>query len=324
MLNTELAPSIELAPPVASGALLDPAFGRRFTIFADAEEEFDWAQPLRRCQTSTRAVDSLPAATLRLNDRGVIPTYLVDFPVVDTERSAATVRAMVDDGRCTFGTQLHPWVNPPFDEVVSGPNSFAGRLPLALERAKLRVLTERITQVLGSRPLVYRAGRYGVGPNTAALLIEQGYQMDVSVRARFDYSTQGGVNFMRHPIQPYWIAPDLLEVPLTAGFIGMLRRWPGLFDFNQLHGPMAAAGVILIVHVPLLLGCFAALQSLLASFIVISQTEFTVKSSEVINSICMALIPPMFGMILMVPGYAIAALGAVIRSLLGESTEKSV
>lgn len=241
---TDFAKSIDSPPPATSQAVLAPDFGRRFAIFADAEEEFDWGQPLRRDAVSTRAIASLPSATRRLNDRGVVPAYLVDFPVVDQERSAATVRAMVEDGACTFGTQLHPWVNPPFDEIVSGPNSFAGSLPIALEREKLRVLTERIAETMGSRPIVYRAGRYGVGVNTAALLWEQGYRMDVSVRSLFDYSAEGGPDFVRHPIAPYWLGETLLEVPLTAGFIGALRRWPSLFGTRRLRRPLAACGML--------------------------------------------------------------------------------
>lgn len=238
------AQGIDSPPPAASQAVLAPGFGRRFVIFADAEEEFDWGIPLRRDAVSTSAIASLPQATRRLNLRGVVPAYLVDFPVVDQERSAATLRAMVEDGACTIGTQLHPWVNPPFEEVVSGPNSFAGRLPIALEREKLRVLTERIAETMGRQPTVYRAGRYGVGPNTAALLREQGYRMDVSVRSLFDYSAEGGPDFVRHPIAPYWLDEALLEVPLTAGFIGALRHWPSLFGIRGLRRPLAAGGML--------------------------------------------------------------------------------
>jgi hypothetical protein len=244
MPPTPFARGIDSPPPPASQAVLSPEFGRRFVIFADAEEEFDWSRPLRRDAVSTQAIASLPAATQRLNDRGAIPTYLVDFPVVDQERSAATMRMMVEDGACTFGTQLHPWVNPPFDEVVSGPNSFVGRLPIELEREKLRLLTERITETLGSRPVVYRAGRYGVGVNTAALLLEQGYRMDVSVRSLFDYSAEGGPDFVRHPVAPYWLTEALLEVPLTAGFTGVMQRWPALFAVRGLRRPMAATRML--------------------------------------------------------------------------------
>ncbi len=224
--------------------MLSSDFGRRFVLFADAEEEFDWSRPLRRDATSTEAVASLPAATRRLNDRGVIPTYLVDYPIIGQERSAATMRTMVEDGACTFGAHLHPWVNPPFEEVVSGPNSFAGRLPIELEREKLRLLTERITETLGSRPIVYRAGRYGVGVNTATLLLELGYRMDVSVRSLYDYSAEGGPDFVRHPIAPYWVTRELLEVPLTAGFIGPMRHWPTLFNSRRLRGPLAATRML--------------------------------------------------------------------------------
>lgn len=237
-------------PPAATArARLSEDFGRRFVIFGDAEEEFDWHQPLRRDQTSTAAIASLPAATRRLNDRAITPTYLLDYPVVDNARSARTIRQMVEDGACTIGTQLHPWVNPPFEELVSGPNSFAGRLPVELERAKIAVLTERIADSTGHRPVVYRAGRYGVGPNTARLLAEAGYQLDVSVRSHFDYSPEGGPDFTGCPVWPWWAGDRLLEVPLTTGFVGLCHRWPDLHQLRRLRRPLAAAG--LLARVPL-------------------------------------------------------------------------
>lgn len=276
---------IDAPPSPCSQAVLAPEFGRRFTIFADAEEEFDWSRPLRRDAVSTQAIASLPLATRRLNDRGVIPAYLVDYPVVDQERSAATVRAMVEDGACTFGTQLHPWVNPPFDEIVTGPNSFVGTLPIALEREKLRLLTERITETLGSRPIVYRAGRYGVGTNTATLLLEQGYRMDVSVRALFDYSAEGGPDFAQHPIKPYWLRESLLELPLTAGFVGAMRHWPSLFSVPGLRRPLAACGML--SRVPLtpegtpLSEALALLRHLLDSDVRLFSLSFHTPSVEV-------------------------------------------
>ena len=41
----------------------------------------------------------------------------------------------------------------------------------------------------------------------------------------------------------------------------------------------------------------------------------TVKAAEVANGYSTALVAPLVGMALMVPGYAIAALGSLIRSL---------
>ncbi|HEX8445929.1 MAG TPA: WalW protein, partial [Sphingomonas sp.] len=202
------------------------------------------SQPVRRDACATTAILALPDANRRFVDRGIVPTYLVDYPVVDTPASADAMRAMVETGACEIGTQLHPWVNPPHEELVSPGNSFVGNLPRALERAKLHALTTQIELATGVRPVIYRAGRYGIGPNTADLLVEAGYRLDVSVRALFDYSDQTGPDFSRHPIRPWWIARTLLEVPLTAGFTGTLRRWRGLHRQNLLRGPLARLGLL--------------------------------------------------------------------------------
>ena len=174
---------------------------------------------------------------------GCIPTYLADWPVVANPDSAGIIRAMVSDGSCDVGTQLHPWVNPPFDEEVSVANSYTGNLPRALEAAKIRALTEKIEAEIGVRPTVYRAGRYGIGPNTAELLAEEGYRLDVSVRASFNYRAQGGPDFSDHPIWPWRIGDHLHEVPLTATYTGLLRNKLRVQEFAPARGFLARAGL---------------------------------------------------------------------------------
>ena len=83
-------------------------------------------------------------------------------------------------------------------------------------------------------------------------------------------------------------------------------------DFNP--------GVLLIVHVPFLIGLFAAIHGAMASYIVIAMSDMTPKPSELAAGISSALVAPMVGMLLMVPGYAVAAFGAFVRSL-GASAE---
>src|SRR3546814_6885075 len=96
---------------------------------------------------------------------------------------------------CRNGTHLHPWVNPPFQEVVNATNSYPGNLPPELEHAKLAALTEAIAGAFGARPVVYKAGRYGVGPATAGILEALGYRIDVSVVPFTDFSDDGGPDF---------------------------------------------------------------------------------------------------------------------------------
>ncbi|HEY0446422.1 MAG TPA: polysaccharide deacetylase family protein [Allosphingosinicella sp.] len=238
-------------PPHADCYLdLPESFGRRFSIFVDTEEEFDWSKPYSRQERSTSALESLPVIHRRLRSYGVQPVYLVDHPIATDPRCVATLREYLENGECAIGTQLHPWVNPPFDEEVSLYNSFPGNLPIALEAAKLERLTETIETAFGRRPIVYRAGRYGVGPNTAGLLKAAGYKVDVSVRALFDYSRDGGPDFTGVRPYPYRVGDgDLLEIPLTAAFVGALRRLgPRLFQRTgrvpRLRGLLSRSGLL--------------------------------------------------------------------------------
>ena len=199
-------------------------------LFVDVEEEFNWRGPFRREGYSLTAASALPEAHRRFRSLGVTPAYMADFPIVDDPVSGAIVRRLAEMDGAMIGAQLHPWVNPPHEEELSHENSFVGNLPIALERAKLAVLTERITAVSGQRPKIYRAGRYGLGPNSARLLIEQGYRLDVSTRPLFEYVDQKGPDYSRHPLWPWWVGADrrLLSFPMTSTYIGRLRKFGAL------------------------------------------------------------------------------------------------
>jgi hypothetical protein len=211
--------------------VLPDSFGRRFTVFSDTEEEFDWSKPRSRDNRSTTHMRAMPDVHERFRRRGVKPVHLVDHPIATDPRSVEMLREWLDRGEVSVGTQLHPWVNPPHDEEVNTFNSFVGNLPIELERAKIADLTETIEAAFGRRPVVYRAGRYGVGPNTAQLLEEAGYQADASVRALFDYSYEGGPDFSRVKPLPFRIGGGaLVELPLSAAYVGRLRaRGRGLY-----------------------------------------------------------------------------------------------
>lgn len=204
-------------------------FGTRFGIMVDTEEEFDWSAPLARENRAVTAISALPNAHRRFADRGVPVIYLVDHPVATTPSSIDAICAILDDGRSAIGAHLHPWVTPPHDEMVNARNSFAGNLPAALEAAKLDVLGDAIWAAFGVHPRIFRAGRYGIGPASWALLAERGYAIDSSVRSGFDYSREGGPDFSRCASDAYRAGPGgvLLELPLTTIYGGLLRRGGG-------------------------------------------------------------------------------------------------
>jgi hypothetical protein len=220
----------------------------------DTEEEFDWAKPFSRDSVGVGHIRSQARAQAAFGRYGLKPLYAIDYPVASQPAGFEPLREWLQAEACEIGTHLHPWVSPPFDEPVNNRNSYPGNLPAALERDKLARLTDTIEQRFGKRPTVYRAGRYGYGPNTAAILAALGYQIDTSVVPRTDFGPEEGADFSECGIDPYWIDREggLLEVPLTVGWTGLLAAaGPWLQPFCRtaqaqklrLPGMLARAGL---------------------------------------------------------------------------------
>jgi hypothetical protein len=230
-----------LVTPPAPGALAQfgEDFGQRVLLTVDTEEEFDWNAPFQRTGYGLEHVEQLARFQSFCEEIGAHPVYLVDWPITEASRAVEIIGDAVQRGKAELGLQLHPWVNPPFDEEVNGHNSFPGNLPADLEQAKFARLFERIKDAFGVTPSLYRAGRYGVGPHTAAMLKGQGIRLDTSVRSLFDYTAQGGPDFTDFPNAPYWVDEErtLLEMPVTTTYWGILRKQGRTIHRLQRHVP---------------------------------------------------------------------------------------
>jgi hypothetical protein len=222
----------------------------RFIITVDTEEEFDWSAPFSRDRHGTTHVAAIGRFQALCDDHGVRPAYLVDHPIAADDAAVALLGGFADEQRADIGVQLHPWVNPPFEEQPSIANSYACNLPPQLERAKLTALHALISDRFGCRPEIYRAGRYGAGANSRRILADLGMSIDSSVRSLFDYSGQGGPNYAECPLQPYWIEDGrLIELPLTTVFSGILRArgkrlFSRAFEAVTSRGLLARTGML--------------------------------------------------------------------------------
>ena len=212
-------------PPPGRAAAFAPGFGTRSLLTVDTEEEFDWSGPFTRDRHGLTHLAGIPRFQEFCEGLGVVPVYLIDWPVATSAHAIEVIGSAVKAGRAEVGIQLHPWVNPPFEEEVNPHNSYAGNLPPALERAKFLALRDAIAENFGTPPLIYRAGRYGLGPATAGLLREAGVPVDSSVRANFDYRAGHGPDYSRHPLSPYWVDDDR-QAARTAADVGVLGHAP--------------------------------------------------------------------------------------------------
>jgi hypothetical protein len=244
-----------LSPHPKNFCAIDPKEQAKLIVVIDTEEEFNWSLDFSPQNTSVKSMRSIGRIQAVFDEYRIRAVYVVDYPVVVDPEGYRPLEEIYKSDRCVIGAHLHPWVNPPLEEEVNRRNSFPGNLAPSLEAAKLRILGDLIGERFGSQPVIYKAGRYGIGPNTADILEDQGYEVDLSVCPYMDYSHEGGPNFIAYSAQPYWFGKKhrLLEIPLSVGFVGWLKPWGGLcselvaqYPFNKLRlgGLLARTGLL--------------------------------------------------------------------------------
>lgn len=207
-------------------------------VVIHTEEEFDWHKPHDRSATGVEHMAHIHRAQELFDEFGIVPNYVVDYPIASQQAAITPLKAFSDSGRALIGAHLHPWVSPPHVEEVNARNSYPGNLPRNLEEEKLRLLTEKITDSFGIRPLTYLAGRYGFGPNTEEILEQLGYEVDISPAVPINFSADGGPDYSEYSNHPYWFGKrrKLLCLPGTGGYTGLLHRG-GTQRYNLLTHP---------------------------------------------------------------------------------------
>ncbi len=220
-------------------AEVEPSAFKRPTlaVIIDTEADFDWHGPFSRHDHGTASV-LYQGRAQRLFDRfGIKPTYLIDYPVATDPAACAVLREFADQGKADIGIQLHPWTNPPFDELLSARNSYPSSLSKVLQHAKIERLIQAVRTNINIEPKVFKAGRYGFNDDTAALLETFGLDIDTSVVPFTDFSPVQGPNFQHSPHRPFWFGNDrrLLELPVTRNLCGLLgqRFGPTLLPWVQ-------------------------------------------------------------------------------------------
>ncbi|MEX1024338.1 MAG: hypothetical protein WD226_04605 [Planctomycetota bacterium] len=198
---------------------------------------------------TTTNIRSLPRLDRAVRALGVRPTYLVNYPVATFPESRAILAELAIHADTEIGTHLHPWNTPPYlglpgfegDERTTpyymsalGPERF---------RAKLRELHGVLTELAGTPPVSFRAGRYGIDEATLAELLPLGYLVDTSVTPLSAHTADGGPDFRRAPQLPYRpSAADLcrpgdvpiLEIPVS---VALTRRVPRRLADAYVHLP---------------------------------------------------------------------------------------
>jgi hypothetical protein len=250
--RTHPAATRSLLAPLERNLVKIPAGPPILIVAVDTEAEFDWSGPRLRTHQSVQSVREQVSLQSMFEKFDIRPTYLVDYAVATQDAGYAPLREVVASASCEIGAHLQTWETPPFDEELGERTSFGQNLPAWLQKEKLVRLTEMINLNMGIRPVAYRAGRYGIGEEIAWILEALGYEIDLSVLPTFDLRGRHGPDFRRAFNQPYWFGRerDLVEIPITVGFSGLLSSG-GLFrKFNSSLYNLISRPRLFRAHVP--------------------------------------------------------------------------
>ncbi len=207
----------------------------KLAIVIHAEEEFDWHNGFNRHNNQVTHHIELQRTLQQLLSLGLKLTLAVDFAFLShpNGRSVLNYLQLNYPEQVEYASHLHPWVTPPFSEVdrvgnVAPFDSFPGNLSYELEKQKLSNLTEKLDEVVGKKPKVYLAGRYGIGVNSYQILADLGYQFDISPCPYFSFQEEGGPDFTHLATHPYY-QNKIKVIPHTTAFISPHRKLASLF-----------------------------------------------------------------------------------------------
>lgn len=205
----------------------------KLVVTVDVEED-QWGITPPRYATVNN-VYRLPILQKLFGEFGIVPTYLLTYPVVGDTRAAAMLRGMLDAGECEIGAHCHPWNTPPHREGGTKFNSMLNNLPSDLQFEKLQCLHKAIQQTFEATPVAFRSGRWGFDLEVAKNLVRLGYRIDTSVTPYTSWDQESGPDFSHISPHPYTFAQESSN---ASGVIGVLTEIP--VSIGYLHGEFPA------------------------------------------------------------------------------------
>ena len=205
----------------------------KLVVTVDVEED-QWGI-VPHCHATARNVYRLPTLQKLLNEFGIVPTYLLTYPVVRDPHAVGILREIFDAGECEVGTHCHPWNTPPYEEPLNAYNSMLCNLPVTLQFEKLQRLHEAIQNNFETAPVAFRSGRWGFDAEVARNIVRLGYRIDTSMTPYTSWAQTSGPDFSSVSPRPYTF---MAESPTDRNLSGALAEIP--VSIGYLHGEFQA------------------------------------------------------------------------------------
>lgn len=192
------------------------------TVDTEGDNLWEWKEgmPLK-----TENVEYLSRFQELCEKYAFIPTWLCNWEMVNDPRFVLFASEYLRARKCEIGMHLHAWNTPPYYELPRDEKSglsYLTEYPEDIMREKIKSMTNIITKKFGKRPVVHRAGRWGMNDDYFKALHEAGYIADCSVTPYVNWCTSVGQT-------PHFAGPDysmekpeisvregVLEIPVTT------------------------------------------------------------------------------------------------------------
>lgn len=180
---------------------------------------------------TVKNISSLPMLHEILRENGVLPTYLVNRPVLENKESLSIIIDISKDIHSEIGLHLHSWNTEPItEEEKKNKPTVLNNLSQSLQEQKIQWMHNYFLGKMGFPAKSYRAGRYGASQYGASVLASLGYEVDSSVVPRHSFSEYGGPDYRLYNCEPFWIGgmkgKEILEVPISADLISPYGDFP--------------------------------------------------------------------------------------------------
>lgn len=226
---------------------------KKLYVTLDTEMDCDirWGRPWPATYSSI--AEGIPNILRPVWDKyRVHPIYFVSPEVLYLTENCEILRSEIEKG-AQIGAHLHlEYIDPDgtWDERVAeiAPQFPNSAISDENEYEKIKNLSQLISDKLGVEPVWYRAARFGMDEMTIKSLSRLGFQYDSSVTPGINWSSKGGPDYRKFPLDPYDIGEGIKEFPVTIlgkrfGVFGrflpdnwMFYRWlrPTVMTYTEL------------------------------------------------------------------------------------------
>jgi hypothetical protein len=158
---------------------------------------------------------------------GARPTYLTTSEVAEHPDAARVMQRIMASGEAELGAHFHSWTRSwpfPVPDLGDPPaHACVHQLGQDIEERMLEHTCSSLARYLGVRPVSYRGGRWSLNEESPRSLRNCGIIVDSTVTPGLSWadasnSSTCGPDFRHSPRHPYWLAEDLLELPVGASF----------------------------------------------------------------------------------------------------------